>query len=762
MSKFLKVLTREFEDVTNQELHLPEDYCSQLSQLCEYLEGKEVRSKQERRAQLISRINSKFQINKQKISSIYSTSAKHGISFNYHEKLDIQAAFDISSYTDFKLLIQRKTSDEFVESELLALFDPVSELETLTIFNQEIDKPTKLRRSDSKNDIGLQILLSAFSAFVFSVASEEVMHSYFDKTYTPDLYEESFWLQLKKIYPNLYNRNRALDIVSTGALFNLKGISYNSLRNSLLMQVRESYKSLTNHGYLAIWVSPIIEDGLNKSWELASEAILYAEKHDYVRLEKGYFKHSVISEKTSKYIAKLNLDITNFNLANEGFTYKDTFVFSPSESAHLGEESLLLLFQKNKRDETIIPCPSCRSHNVRGNSYPTIGVKSWECQNILCPDKSKYNRGKRYSYKSLLMQEAINDLKSQIPINFVRSWSRDVQTGKNLQDAIEMLIRHYSLYGDTVTLFDIENNFPSLGRNIVLSELKSSDDNEYSKFYSSSWFHRYIVDKVNYDEPEKREKEISEFKIINGDCFVELHAIPDSFFDGAVTSPPYYNARDYSQWDNIYCYLYDIYNIAMECYRVLKAGAPFIYNIFDYFDNENTVALSAMGKKRLILSALTVDVFKRCGFQLAGSVTWDKGEIEGKRAFNAGNFSPYYQSPFNCWEHILIFYKPPITKGISESLPAVLKAQPVMKMFKGQNTYGHTAPYPFDIPLLLNKIIPEESYILDPFGGSGTTARALYKKHKQIVCIEKEMEYADLAKKLFLEEIKKTLAFESD
>ena len=51
-------------------------------------------------------------------------------------------------------------------------------------------------------------------------------------------------------------------------------------------------------------------------------------------------------------------------------------------------------------------------------------------------------------------------------------------------------------------------------------------------------------------------------------------------------------------------------------------------------------------------------LFRRVGFRLCGNVVWDKGDIEGKRAFNSGNYSPYYQSPFNCWEHILVFGKP--------------------------------------------------------------------------------------------------------
>ena len=49
-----------------------------------------------------------------------------------------------------------------------------------------------------------------------------------------------------------------------------------------------------------------------------------------------------------------------------------------------------------------------------------------------------------------------------------------------------------------------------------------------------------------------------------------------------------------------------MYNIAIQIHRVLKPRASFVFNIFDYFDNENIVAFSAMGKKRMILGAYIV------------------------------------------------------------------------------------------------------------------------------------------------------------
>ena len=179
--------------------------------------------------------------------------------------------------------------------------------------------------------------------------------------------------------------------------------------------------------------------------------------------------------------------------------------------------------------------------------------------------------------------------------------------------------------------------------------------------------------------------------------------------DGAVTSPPYFNARAYAQWDNIYCYLYDMFNIGAGVFRALRPGGLYLFNIFDYFDNECSIVFSAMGQRRIVLSAYTVDMFRRLGFELVGNVAWDKGDIEGKRGFNAGNFSPYYQAPFNCWEHVLVFQKPgndPESQVVPKDFPTILKAQPVIKIVGGQNIHGHTAPFPEALPQLLIDHLP--------------------------------------------------------
>ena len=743
-------LLSEFAEATGHTPRPTSEFHRDLVALCAFLSGKKLRPKLARRRWLFARINSKFRINRIRIADLYTTAARYGVTFNYPQKLRIQASFDLRDRVQFLDILEEKNLPKNVCNDLHSLFLPASEKVTLQVLRQEVSNPSHLRIDKGSRPIDQQIILSCFSAFVYSAAEEKILHEFNDPNFDSGVYSTSFWLHLKRLRPELYSRDRTLDVIRVHQEIPAK--TYSDVRHLLLHLVRDSYTNLTNFGHLAIWIDAITRGNRSITWELASDIMLFAEKHEIVHTDQGYFRPKIIEKDTIAAIPNIDVHGAKFSFANEGFTYRDTFVCPPSTASRCGEEALLLLFQKNRRDETLVPCPACRSHNVRGNSYSSLGVRSWECCNSLCPDRSKYNRGKRYSFKTLLAQVAIKDQRNDIPAESVRSWMRDVQAGRQFPDALEMLVAHYTLHDDIVHVFSMDDTPEQiLGRKIEKHSLDTMAAPSDSFFSDNPWFCRYIqTRKLNSSRgPGNASGTAGNIEIVHGDSFEILESYDPETIDGAVTSPPYYNAREYAQWTNIYSYLHDMYNIACQLYRVLRAGSFYLYNIFDHFDNERSAVYSAMGDKRLILSAYTVDLFRRAGFVLLGNVTWDKGHIEGRRGFNAGNFSPYYQSPFNCWEHILIFWKPDddIVSGASRitSLPSILREPPVLKMVRGENTHGHTAPFPEAVPRLLASLLPANPTVVDPFGGSATTGRALKMVASKVVCIELNGEYCRLA-----------------
>lgn len=694
----------------------------------------QLRSPAERERHLFALVNRKFDINHPGLSTVYAAGAHRSVVFNYHEKKRISDAFDLNDRSRFEEVVCRKSPEA---TALFSYFAPASQTDTLTRLHAELANPTLVRKDSKPRDWSNEILTSLLAGFVFSCFPTQVMHQLFDQPDNKEHYEPDFWQHLHKNHADLFSRDRALVFMKTES----------SIGSDILCHaLKAEYERLSNHGFIAI----LIDDTDGRLWNVVADVTLYAEKFRNEKIANSFFQWRKIESATKEYIPQLCVEELEFDAANIGYEFRDCFVFPGGKNGRG-----LLLFQKNKPDETLIPCPTCRSHEVQGNSYSSIGVKSWECNNPICPDRSKFNRGKRYSFLQLLKQQAIEKPENQIPMESVRRWSRDVQPYSSDHDVIAMLVRHYTLFGDGV---EVVGCIPSdtFGRRIETVTLEKYREQlpeglieGRQRFFDGAYFRRFVIDRTlpNVGVGQLEVEVIGTVEAFRGDAFNVLHSIPENSIDGAVTSPPYYNAREYSSWSNIYCYLYDMYNIARGMHRILKEGGYYLFNIFDYFDNENNISLSAMGKKRMILGAYICDLFRRVGFECMGNIVWDKGEIEGRRAFNNGNFSPYYQAPFNCWEHILVFRKPGTQVQLKSTFPDVLQQKPVIKMVRGENRHGHTAPFPDQIPELLASRLPNDATLLDPFAGSMTTGRVALKYGLRGICIELNDAYYQLGLK---------------
>ena len=266
----------------------------------------------------------------------------------------------------------------------------------------------------------------------------------------------------------------------------------------------------------------------------------------------------------------------------------------------------------------------------------------------------------------------------------------------------------------------------------------------FQAFERSPFFYRYLnVQSRGSVAPARKVQEVPEWlELYHGDCVAALCQIDGGSVDGAVTSPPYYNAREYATWPNLYAYLYDMKAAAEGVFRVLRPGAYYLFNIFDYFDNDNIVAYSELGKRRLALSSYMVQVFRKCGFQIAGNVVWYKGEVEGKRNYNQGNRGPFFQLPLNAWEHVLVLRKPG-NDVPAMSFPGAIYRRPVVKWVRGKNRHGHSAPFPAALPRLICSRLCGGAKIVDPFAGSLTTAIVARRFGLRAIAIEIHREYLD-------------------
>ena len=292
-------------------------------------------------------------------------------------------------------------------------------------------------------------------------------------------------------------------------------------------------------------------------------------------------------------------------------------------------------------------------------------------------------------------------------------------------------------------------------------------------------------------------------KVLWGDCLDFLRCMDSESVQLMVTSPPYYNAREYSQWETLDDYLEEMSCIIKECYRVLDNHRPFVFNVGDIFDNDNRDTKSVWGKRRIPLGAYFTSIFEESGFRFVDDFIWDKGEVQTQRHKNGDTPYPLYQYPINCYEHILVFYKHRLDKTpypcpvcgclkvngnaytavgikswecknldcfersaanrgkrfsartqimtdlqqgeniVCEDLLRqwrrdVVKFNAVIKInSKGQNTLGHTAPFPREIPEYATQVFSGvNETVLDPFAGSFTTTIESFRQGRNSVGIE--------------------------
>lgn len=221
----------------------------------------------------------------------------------------------------------------------------------------------------------------------------------------------------------------------------------------------------------------------------------------------------------------------------------------------------------------------------------------------------------------------------------------------------------------------------------------------------------------------------------------------------AVTSPPYFNAREYSTWNTVDDYLSDMTKSFEEVFRVLKPGRKFCLNISDLPEKgESGVRWIPLGPQ-LLLAALSI------GFELVDRVIWFKTPMKG---FQYGSL-PYPPSPLICdsMEYIYILRKPNRGKTSYEHVNQLQKESSRLQReiyaeytkqiwtirrvrLKG-NEAGHIAPFPYEIPercVRLYSFVGET--ILDPFAGSGTTAQAAIKNRRNSIMIEQNSSYVKI------------------
>jgi len=223
-------------------------------------------------------------------------------------------------------------------------------------------------------------------------------------------------------------------------------------------------------------------------------------------------------------------------------------------------------------------------------------------------------------------------------------------------------------------------------------------------------------------------------KIINGDSRQMLE-LPDNSIHLVITSPPYWQLKDYGSENQIgFHHSYEDYinNLNLvwkECYRTLYSGCRLCINIGDQFARS-----VYYGRYKVI--PIREEIIKFCeniGFDYMGAIIWQK--VTTSNTTGGGIQMGSYPYPRNGilkldYEFILIF------KKLGEAPKPTKEEKELSKMtaeewntffaghwnFAGARQDNHIAMFPEELPSRLIKMFSfVGDTVADPFAGSGTT-----------------------------------------
>ena len=258
--------------------------------------------------------------------------------------------------------------------------------------------------------------------------------------------------------------------------------------------------------------------------------------------------------------------------------------------------------------------------------------------------------------------------------------------------------------------------------------------------------------------------------VINGDCLNVFKGIEDGKFDLIITSPPYNVGKSYETKTSIEKYLETQEEIINELVRTLSDKGSLCWQVGNYINKGEVFPLDIY----------YYQIFKRHGLKLRNRIIWHFGH--GLHASN--RFSGRYETIlwfsktdeyiFNL-DNVRVPAKYPgklhfkgEKKGLPSGNPLGKNPSDIWEIVakdwetamwnipnvKSNHPEKTKHPCQFPIELVERCILAltnEESWVLDPYAGVGSTVIASIKNNRNVIGIEKEKEYCDIAKQRIID-----------
>ncbi|MEW4281784.1 DNA-methyltransferase [Priestia megaterium] len=246
--------------------------------------------------------------------------------------------------------------------------------------------------------------------------------------------------------------------------------------------------------------------------------------------------------------------------------------------------------------------------------------------------------------------------------------------------------------------------------------------------------------------------------IYNMDCVEGMRSMNENSIDLTVTSPPYDGLRTYNG------YSFDFESVAKELYRITKPGGVVVWVVGD----------ATVKGSETLTSFKQALYFKEIGFNVHDTMIYEK----------AGSAPPHNNRYLQCFEYMFIFSKGKplkanlltdrknnwggqttfgtstvrekdgsLTKKKKRTIPEFGRRFNIWRYangfgFSAKEKYAHKHPAIFPEKLAEDHIRSwsnEGDIVLDPFMGSGTTAKMAKLNNRKYIGFELSEEYIEIA-----------------
>lgn len=360
------------------------------------------------------------------------------------------------------------------------------------------------------------------------------------------------------------------------------------------------------------------------------------------------------------------------------------------------------------------------------------------------------------TYMPYLEKIALNDEVTEVRREAVSSIGR--QRSENAKEIL------YKILGDTdpkIVCQAIRALLVFKGKKEVDEKLKSLINHE-NEMVTKVIYKEYFA-KSNEKTSEQPHTESYDFLknvVVNADVREVLKLIPDESFHLTFTSPPYYNARDYSIYPSYQAYLDFLEEVFQLTYNKTKEGRFLIVNTSPIIIPRISRQHSS---KRYPIPFDIHHFLVQMGWEFIDDIVWIKPEASVKN--RVGGFmqhrKPLGYKPNAVTEYLMVYRKQTsklLDWNIRQYDRETVEESKVKGEFESTNAWHidptfnkvHSAVFPIE---LCKRVIEYYSYkgdlVFDPFGGSGTFGRTAKSMDRYFFLTEQEPKYFEYMKTQF-------------